>query len=152
MPRPETQMPSDLPLRADSTTRIVGYRLRRAQIAVFQRFLAVFESMGLRPAEFTMLVLIADNPGRKQTEIADALGIKHANFVSLAQDFEARGLVERAPAAADKRVKALHLTPEGEAFLAKARVTHDALEKEFVNRLGGPKARNTLLGLLDKLG
>ena len=69
-------------LVADATARIVGYRLRRAQISVFQRFIALFGQLELRPAEYTMLVLISDNPGHKQTDIADALGIKHANFVS----------------------------------------------------------------------
>ena len=61
-------------LNTESTAGIVGYRLRRAQLHVFQRFLSAFDALGLRPAEFSMLVLIADNPGSKQNEIADALG------------------------------------------------------------------------------
>lgn len=138
-------------LRADATAHIVGYRLRRAQISVFQRFTSVFESMKLRPAEYTMLVLIADNPGHKQTDIADALDIKHANFVTLVQDFESRGLIERRPASADRRIKALHLTRQGEEFLAKARELHDGMEKEFVDRLGGAEARDTLVQLLERL-
>ena len=136
---------------ADTTARIVGYRLRRAQISVFQRFTAVFEPLDLRPAEYTTLVLIADNPGRKQTDIADALGIKHANFVALLHAFESRGLIERRPATTDRRVKALHLTPKGEEFLQRARTLHDEMEAEFVDRLGGPEARDTLVALLKRL-
>ena len=138
-------------LRTGETTGIIGYRLRRAQLSVFQLFLAVFEDLKLRPVEYTVLVLIADNPGRKQTEIAEVLGIKRANFVTLVHGLEERNLVERIPSDADKRANALHLTKEGEAFLAHARSVHDRMEQDLVKRLGGQKARKQLLDLLDRL-
>ncbi len=133
------------------TSSIVGYRLRRAQLKVFQRFLAVFDGLNLRPAEYSVLVLIADNPGRKQIEIAQVLGIKRANFVALVHEIEARGLVERRPAADDRRANALHLTKAGKVFLERARAVHEEMEQSLVERLGGPRARDTLLGLLDRL-
>ena len=80
-PLPET----DTDLRTATTTGAVGYRLRRAQLSVFQQFHAFFDEFKLRPAEYSVLVLIDDNPGRKQTEIAEVLGIKRANFVTLVQ-------------------------------------------------------------------
>jgi DNA-binding MarR family transcriptional regulator len=146
-----TLSPSEEALETGATTGIVGYRLRRAQLSVFQKFLAVFDDLRLRPAEYSVLVLIADNPGRKQTEIAEVLGIKRANFVTLVHGLEERGLVERMPSAADKRANALHLTREGEAFLQHARSVHTAMEDELVARLGGTQARDQLLALLDRL-
>lgn len=143
--------PTDDALRSEATTGIIGYRLRRAQLAVFQRFLGVFEAMQLRPAEYSVLVLIADNPGRKQTEIAEVLGIKRANFVTLAHDLEARGLIERRPANADKRANALHMTASGATFLERARLLHDAMEQDLVTRLGGEAARDSFLAMLDRL-
>ncbi|WP_286720452.1 MarR family transcriptional regulator [Devosia sp. 63-57] len=148
---PEPDEDSAEGLRTDATSSIVGYRLRRAQLSVFQRFLTVFESLALRPVEYTVLVLIADNPGRKQTEIAEVLGIKRANFVPLVHGLEQRGLVERVPSDFDKRANALHLTKDGETFLAHARQVHEDMEQELVARLGGEKARKTLLDLLDRL-
>ncbi|MHA6300045.1 MarR family winged helix-turn-helix transcriptional regulator [Devosia sp. CAU 1758] len=138
-------------LSTHTTTGAIGYRLRRAQLSVFQKFLAIFEELKLRPAEYSVLVLIADNPGRKQTEIAEVLGIKRANFVTLVHGLEERGLVQRVPSAHDKRANALHLTPEGTAFLVIAQARHAALEAETVDRLGGPAARAQLLKLLDRL-
>ena len=138
-------------LDTKATDDIVGYRLRRAQLNVFNRFRSVFADMEIGPADYAMLVLVADNPGRRQSDIADALGIKQANFVTLVQALEGRGLIERRPAAADKRVKALHLTPLGIAFVDKARARHDALESELISRLGDAEARDTLLSLLEKL-
>ncbi len=141
----------DRPLRTEATTGIVGYRLRRAQLAVFQRFLAEFEDLDLRPAEYSVLVLIDDNPGRKQSEIAEVLGIKRANFVPLINGLEDRGLTERRLTAGDRRANALHLTTRGRAFLSKARATQDAFEADCVKRLGGPAERDRLLELLDRL-
>lgn len=151
MPKPAHSDDAETSLRTGSTTGIIGYRLRRAQLNVFQTFLAAFEALKLRPAEYSVLVLIDDNPGRKQTEIAEVLGIKRANFVTLVHGLQDRGLVERVPSAADKRANALHLTGEGEAFLARARALHAQLEAEMVARLGGTQARDQLLALLDRL-
>lgn len=142
---------ADQDLRMEATTSIVGYRLRRAQLAVFQRFLSVFEALQLRPAEYSVLVLVADNPGRKQTDIAEALGIKRANFVTLLDGLETRGLVERRGNAGDRRVNTLHLTREGRNFLELARSRHDELEKQVIDQLGGPEARSQLLALLERL-
>jgi DNA-binding MarR family transcriptional regulator len=142
---------ADNPLQTAGTTDIVGYRLRRAQLAVFKRFLAQFAEFDLRPAEYSVLVLIDDNPGRSQSEIAEVLGIKRANFVALVNGLEARGLTARRFSPGDRRANALHLTAAGRAFLDKARATQDAFEAACTSRLGGPVARDRLLELLDRL-
>eukprot|EP01032_Pedospumella_encystans_P037940 gene37940-42971_t len=54
----------------------VGYRLRRAQLAVFQHFNEAFSSKGLRPTDFAVLLLLTNNQGAKQSEVAEALGIQ----------------------------------------------------------------------------
>jgi DNA-binding MarR family transcriptional regulator len=138
-------------LRTEATTGILGYRLRRAQLSVFQRFLEVFEEARLRPAEYTVLLLIADNPGRKQTEIAEVLGIKRANFVTLVHGLEARHLVERRAAADDRRANALFLTSAGGRFLAEARARHEQMEQQLITQLGGEANRAQLLALLERL-
>ena len=130
---------------------IIGYRLRRAQVAVFQQFMSRFAEFGLTPAEYSVLALIGANPGSKQTEIGDALGIKRANFVALINGLDQRGLTERLEAAGDRRSNALHLTAEGEALIARANKVQSDFEAEMVERLGGTKARNQLLQMLDKL-
>lgn len=150
MPVPTPINASDA-LRTEATTGILGYRLRRAQLSVFQRFLEVFEEARLRPAEYTVLLLIADNPGRKQTEIAEVLGIKRANFVTLVHGLEARQLVERRAAADDRRANALFLTAEGGRFLAEARARHEEMEQQLVTQLGGEANRAQLLALLERL-
>ena len=108
-------------LDTSSIDDVIGYRLRRAQLAVFTRFAARFAEAKLKPADYSALVLIADNPGSKQTAIAAALGIKRANFVALTEGLAQRGLIERRQPASDRRSHALHLTPEGEKLVAAIR-------------------------------
>jgi DNA-binding MarR family transcriptional regulator len=130
---------------------IVGYKLRRAQLAVFQDFIQTFARMKVRPAEFSVLTMIARQPGLKQTEIAEALGIKRANFVSLMDGLEARGLADRRRGDIDKRSHSLHLTPEGERFVKRMLATWTEHEDRMVERLGGPEDRDRLIALLDRI-
>lgn len=138
-------------LQTEDTTDVIGYRLRRAQLSVFKNFIAAFEAFDLRPAEYSVLVLIAKNPGRKQTEFAEVLGIKRANFVTLINRLEKRGLTERRIAAGDRRANALHLTPAGVAFVARIRKTQDAFESQYIEKVGGIEQRDALFSLLDRL-
>ncbi len=63
---------------------IIGYRLRRAQVAVFQQFMTASPSSGCTPAEYSRCWRsIGANPGSSRPQIGDALGIKRANFVAL---------------------------------------------------------------------
>ena len=82
---------------------IIGYKLRRSQLYVFHDFIQSFAKLKLRPAEFSVLALIARTPGLKQSEVAEALGIKRANFVALMDGLEARGLASRRKGDIDKR-------------------------------------------------
>jgi DNA-binding MarR family transcriptional regulator len=137
-------------LDLSALTQITGYPLRRAQMAVFEDFNRRFAALGLTPAQYSALVAIDDNPGRKQSEIAGALGIQRPNFVAMMDELERRGLAERLRSAADRRSHALVLTQEGRALVARARVVQAGQEEAIVKALG-PEGRKTLVGLLRRL-
>ena len=147
----DVKAPARKRFRTDTVSGIVGYRLRRAQLHVFQQFNLHFAEFDLRPAEFSVLALIADNPGSKQTEIAHALGIKRANFVALISGLDARGLTERRLLAGDRRSHALFLTALGARTMTKLSKAQADFEARWVAKLGGREARDQLLALLDRL-
>lgn len=148
----EASRPSEQPSSiAPPLATIIGYKLRRAQLSVFQDFLRAFTKIKLRPAEFSVLVLIAETPGRKQTEIAERLGIKRANFVALMDGLERRGLAERRKADSDRRSHSVHLTPEGVRFVKKMTAIWETHESRLIERLGGPAAKEQLIALLDRM-
>ena len=92
---PRSPVDNAQPLDLSALTSIVGYPLRRAQLAVFEDFNRRFAALKLSPAQYSALVVIAANPGRKQSEIAGALGIQRPNFVAMMDELERRGLAER---------------------------------------------------------
>ncbi len=149
---PSLASADDRPVDARTLQQVIGYRLRRAQLYVFQQFNHHFAEVELRPAEYSVLSVIATNPGRKQSEIAESLGIKRANFVPLINGLEKRGLTFRRKQRDDGRSHALFLTKNGEALVERANRVQADFEAHCVDRLGGSKARDQLLELLERLG
>ena len=129
----------------------IGYKLRRAQLLVFQDFHETFASVKLRPTEFAVLALISATPGQKQTEIAEQLGIKRANFVALMDCLENRGLAERRKGDIDRRSHSLHLTEKGAVFVSQMTQLWQRHETRVVKQLGGEENRDMLIQLLDRL-
>jgi DNA-binding MarR family transcriptional regulator len=137
------------PLDLGPLPGLVGYALRRAQLAVFQDFVETMASLDVRPGQYSVLLLIAINPGVSQTEISEALGIKPTNLAVLLNGLQARGLTERRRDAADKRAHALHLTATGKTLMRRL----DGLIEEHEQRVTaslGPDGKARLLKLLEK--
>jgi DNA-binding MarR family transcriptional regulator len=119
----------------------LGYLLRRAQVAVFQDFFAAFETLDIRPIQYSILTVIEQNPGLSQSQVSETLGIKRTNFVALLDTLEARHLARRAPTARDRRSYALFLTADGEALMGKLRVLASEHEQRLIDRLGADTHR-----------
>lgn len=128
----------------------VGFLLKRAQMAVFADFIATFAAADIRPAQFSVLVIVGRNPGLKQSQVSAALSIKRTNFVPLLDSLEDRGLVKRKMAATDRRSHALHVTPKGAALLKELSLLWEQHEQRIQDKLGGD-GRAQLLTLLTGL-
>jgi DNA-binding MarR family transcriptional regulator len=100
---------------------LAGYNIRRAEVHMRQQFERAMGAKGLRPPEFSTLVLIAANPLATQADIAQALNIQRPNMVGLIGGLEARGLVTRTVYEHDRRNQILALTPRGAAALEEAK-------------------------------
>src|SRR5690606_10644650 len=122
-----------------------------AQLLVFQDFIESFSELRLRPAEFSVLVLISRFPGLKQTEIAERLGIKRANFVALMDGLESRGLAERRKSDRDKSSISWHLIAEEHRFVHVMLAVCKSHGQRFAARLGGTEARDTFIELSHRL-
>jgi DNA-binding MarR family transcriptional regulator len=140
----------DNKLDLSELTDAVGYALRRAQIAVFEEFIDRVAALDLKPAQYSVLLTLGRNPGRKQSEIAVALGIQQPNFVALLDELEKRGLAERVRSPTDRRSHAVVLTKDGRALLERARVVQADHETALAERLA-PGGREVLLALLRRL-
>lgn len=119
----------------------LGYVLRRAQLAVFQKFFDTFAAFDIRPAQYSVLTVIEKNAGISQAQAADALGIKKPNFVAMIDTLEARGLAKRVPAENDRRYHGLYLTDAGRVLMGKLHRIAAAQERAIIERLGATEYR-----------
>ena len=74
----------------------LGYFIRRLQIWVFQDFMRALARVDIRPAQYSVLVVVDANPGLSQSDIAEFLGIERARLVHLLDRLEKRGLTRAA--------------------------------------------------------
>lgn len=124
-----------------------GYMLRRAQFAAFNDFLRFFDDLGVRPVQYAVLNVIDRNPGLKQSQVSEALGIKRANLVAILDALERRQLAKREAVATDRRSYALRLTDKGSALMRELRARSQAHEKRLATVIG-EDGRKQLLKLL----
>lgn len=129
---------------------LLGYLLRRAQLAVFEDFIEAFAPLRLRPAQFSALIVIDRNPGCSQAEIAEALGIARPNFVAMMDELERRGLAARALSRVDRRTHALMLTDAGRRLLKRALQVVAKHEARVCGTLSAAE-RETMVRLLHRL-
>ncbi|MBI3514772.1 MAG: MarR family transcriptional regulator [Proteobacteria bacterium] len=132
-------------------TGLIGYQLRRAQVAVFGHFADAFKDLDLTPGQLGALALIHGNPGLSQSALGGALGVDRSTVVPLIDRLETRALVVRAPSPKDRRSHALQLSPAGARLLAEAEARVRAHEAVIAARLSEPE-RRTLLELLARIG
>ena len=53
----------------------LGYFIRRLQVWVFQDFIRTLAAIDIRPAQYSVLVVITANPGASQSQIAATLAL-----------------------------------------------------------------------------
>ena len=108
----------------------IGYALRRAQGAVYADLNDALARISLRPLQFTLLVMVAENPGSSQSHVCDALGIQKANCVPTMSELERRGYIIRKKSATDARSYELHITNKGKRILQRAGEVQSSHERQ----------------------
>lgn len=72
---------------------------------------------GMSRAQWVMLIRLDRQPGLSQKELAELLEVEPITVARLADRLEARGLLERRPDPADRRIWRLHLLPAAQPVL-----------------------------------
>ncbi len=129
---------------------LLGYHLRRAQLAVFADFARSMTGIDLTPGQFGVLARIAANPGLSQSALGRAVGIERSSVVAVIDRLEKRKLVVRGKAEGDRRANALSLSDEGARLFRDASRRVRAHERRIARGLTPAEAR-TLATLLRKI-
>lgn len=129
---------------------LLGYNARRAALTIIALFLRRMAPYDLRPVDFSVLTVVAHNPGVTSRQICAALDILPPNLVGMVKALHKRGLIERQPHPTDRRAQGLHLTQAGERLHTQAQKTATELEQQATHSLT-PAELQTLTRLLRKV-
>jgi DNA-binding MarR family transcriptional regulator len=138
-------------LELGTLNRHLGYFLRRLQVTVFKDFIRTLAPMAVRPAQYSVLLLIEANPGRSQAAIGQALDIERARLARLLHELEGRQWIERRASAGDGRSHSLFLTREGEKALVRIKDLA-AQHESWLTEILGSKRRLMLMDSLRDFG
>lgn len=130
--------------------RFIGYRLKRTYSSIRGDLLQRLQPLDLHITTYSTLVLIVDNPGYRQSDLALALDIKRSNMVAIVDELEQRGWVRRKRAVGDRRAYALYATTSGGRVCQKALEINAKSEAELLACLN-TQERRKLEFLLEKI-
>ena len=136
MARPK-RLPEDDPVHSDGPAldHLVGYNLKRVYMIFNADFRATLGEDGLSTRVFSVLALIAGQPGITQSAVARHLGIERSGLVAIVDALQERGFAERAPVRGDRRAQALSPTAAGLAAFNAAAAAVEAHEDALLSVL-----------------
>lgn len=102
-----------------SLLRRPGFLVRRLHQIHLALFLDETAGEGLTPVQFSVLTALAELGRLDQASLAKAIGLERTGVAEVLPRLAKRGLVSRQTSSADRRVKLVHLTPEGFALVAR---------------------------------
>jgi DNA-binding MarR family transcriptional regulator len=127
--------PTEVRVSDKSLRQFMGYNIKRT-FNVFHSDLAqVLAPFDLRMVTYSALVLIVDNPGMRQSQLADALAIERPNLVVVVDELERRELIIREPSKTDRRAYSLCATLAGKRLCEKASEANRKSEENLLSCL-----------------
>lgn len=127
-----------------------SFLLARANAISLTRGNAALAPFGLRVRSYAVLELAASDARPTQRELATFLRLDPSQVVSLVDDLEKQGLVERATDPEDRRSKVVGATAAGRERLAQAReAIGEADERVFASL--SAEEREALTALLQRV-
>ncbi|MEZ0306327.1 MAG: MarR family winged helix-turn-helix transcriptional regulator [Ramlibacter sp.] len=130
--------------------RVLGYQLAQATIVTDRIYMdKVGVPFELRPVEYTVLTLIAENPGGSLAQVARALAVTAPHISIMIDRLESRGLIKREQSESDRRTQVLHTTAKGTELVRKSTQLILDAEREVVGLTPGEQAM--LVELLHKV-
>jgi DNA-binding MarR family transcriptional regulator len=116
---------------------VIGYVIRRAQVAIFQDTDDMMADLDISPVQFAVIRLVQRNPGINQISLATTLGAESPRMVLIIDELERRGFVARLASTVDRRARAIFLTQEGRAIHTQLTKRVQAQNRRLAKRLRG---------------
>ncbi|MEU8275537.1 MarR family winged helix-turn-helix transcriptional regulator [Microbispora bryophytorum] len=95
----------------------------------------ILREHGLSMWAYAVLLRLDERPVRTQAALAESIGADKTRIISVLDDLQRRGLIERSPDPADRRVRLLSITPEGRRLRDAAQAGIRRMEERLLSRL-----------------
>ncbi len=128
----------------------VGFTLSQLGLETARQFGRITGQFDIEPRHFAVMSAVRLAPDQSQQGIGDGLGIPASTMVTIVDQLEDKGLIERRHLTSDRRTRALHLTAKGESLHDAALEAAKAQEARICAELE-PHEREQLLELLGKV-
>ena len=125
----------------------IGFNLRLAQETSFDVFAQHSAAPHLKPGRFASLMIIHENPGLSQMDLARAIARDKSSVTPLIKALWQDGLVERRPSETDGRSVTLWLTEAGQDAL-RSLLAHARAHDSKLDAIVGPENKAALIRLL----
>jgi len=129
---------------------LVGYAASRAAITLRKVFAQHMEPLGLKIVEFSILMLVVQNPQVNQKQLGQALDISAPNMAVTLDRMVECGWVERVRGTKDRRAQHIHLTRQGAQLVQRAEKIAATMEAPALAMLSAAE-RALLIELLQKV-
>ncbi|WP_266256728.1 MULTISPECIES: MarR family winged helix-turn-helix transcriptional regulator [Paraburkholderia] len=127
-----------------------GYMLSKLGQAVTEQFAQRLRSIGIRPKHCGLLAAIRSMPMTSQLALGQALNLVPSAIVTMIDDLEALGAINRIADETDRRRYAIELTEKGATMLQQATALAQQVDDAILDSLG-KNERDVLHQLLKKL-
>ena len=127
--------------------QIVGYQMRRVGSLVTRELAGVFGAVGLAPGQFSILMIVAENPGSTQSEIAALARLDRSTLALVLTRLRRLGFVRRVADSGDRRANRIHATEAGERAIRSVlpRLAH--FERRIAGEFSAAEKQAFLEGL-----
>jgi DNA-binding MarR family transcriptional regulator len=130
--------------------RVPAYLIRRLQLISVAVIAEAFEGDDMPVPQWAVLTVIHSHPDIDQSRLSELVSIDRTNTGRLVDQLEAKGLIERRPNGADRRVWMLRCTPRG-AKLRERLVTRALASQDMLLSSLSKAERETFIHLMERV-
>ena len=124
-----TKTTASTPIDQSFLLGLLGYNCLQAYLKVTPPITRLLSKYKLKPVEFTVLALVAENAEINQKRIGETINVSPPNLATLLDRMQESGLLERQRNPKDKRSHIVVLTEHGKSLYEKTRNSVATLEK-----------------------
>jgi len=127
-----------------------GHLIRRLQQIAFAIFMDKTREFGITPVQYSAILAVESHPGIDQTTLCNIIAFDRSTIGDVVSRLEKKKMIVRRPGSADRRTKALYITPLGRRLLGEIEPAVAATQRLILAPLKASE-RNAFMQMLKRM-